>query len=280
MRNKNHKIQLQVVFGVLACVFWIVSPVQVDAALFALAGDSTVASNNGWGDALAGFLPPTHAVKNLGANGRSTKSFINEGRWQNTLNLEPDFVFIQFGHNDQKLDDRTRGTYAKDNPSSVIPGPLDLYRDNLRRMVDDVVGIGATPVLLTPVARRGTPSTSIQAQINTNNSLGSDDGFGNRFSLLDYTKAVKAVGVEKNVTVIDLNQLSLDHYIEMIGEGKDISSLGPTGDNTHFNAIGAKVIAQLVANSIPTVFVPEPSANCLSVVSLLVVSMLRIQKRS
>ena len=70
------------------------------AAEFALAGDSTVAPNDGnegWGDALADLLPPGHTVVNRGANGRSTKSYINEGRWQAVLGLEPDYVLIQFG---------------------------------------------------------------------------------------------------------------------------------------------------------------------------------------
>jgi lysophospholipase L1-like esterase len=265
--------------SILLFVCWFALPVQADETLFALAGDSTVASGNGWGDSLADFLPASITVNNQAANGRSTKSFINEGRWQTTLNLSPDYVFIQFGHNDQKLDDSSRGTYAVDDPANVSPGALDLYRGNLRRMVDDVVALGATPILVTPAARRATPYDSAQAQIDRNSSQGSSDSFGNHYSLLDYADAVKAVAAEKKVTVIDLNQLSLDLYSEMIGNGQDISTLGPAGDNTHFNATGAVAIAELVAKSIPAEFVPEPSAASLSMISLILLGTLRRHAR-
>ncbi|WP_218931974.1 GDSL-type esterase/lipase family protein [Adhaeretor mobilis] len=250
MQSENLKNRLLLGIGTFLCVLWISFPVRVDAAVIALAGDSTVASNNGWGDALSNFIPTTYTVNNQGINGRSTKSFINEGRWQNTLDLNSDYVFIQFGHNDQKLNNSSLGTYPDDNPTHVTPGPLDLYSGNLRSMVDDVVSSGATPILLTPVARRWTPYTSTQAQININNWLGATDGFGNQYSLLDYADAVKAVGIEKNVTVIDLNQLSLNLYIEMIGNGEDISTFGPPEDNTHFSAVGSLAIAGLVGESI------------------------------
>ena len=100
--------------------------------------------------ALGGFLQPEVTVHNHAMNGRSTKSFIDEGRWAKIAEelQAGDFVIIQFAHNDEKKEDPKRYT-----------DPATSFRDNLRRFIRETRAHGATPILATPVARRvSTPS--------------------------------------------------------------------------------------------------------------------------
>ena len=117
-----------------------------------LAGDSTMAHKlpekrpeTGWGEALPEFFNGNRVrFENHAQNGRSTRSFIEEKRWQAIVDKlkKGDYVFIQFGHNDE----------SKDKGDRYTP-PAD-YRRNLIRFVDDVREKKAIPVLLTPVMRR------------------------------------------------------------------------------------------------------------------------------
>src|SRR5215218_4702246 len=118
-----------------------------------IVGDSTAAQKlaskrpeTGWGESLQQYFDVDRVrVVNLAKNGRSTLSFRAEGRWDALLEeLKPgDYVFIQFGHNDEK----------SDNPSVYADARTD-YPRNLHRFAEEVRGKGAHPVLLTPVARR------------------------------------------------------------------------------------------------------------------------------
>ena len=117
-----------------------------------LIGDSTCATKElskqnperGWGQLFQPLFDGSVTIRNHAVNGRSTKSFRDEGRWQRVCDeLQPgDYVFIQFGHNDQKQADSTR--YASP----------EQYAANLRRYADETRARGAVPVLLTPVVRR------------------------------------------------------------------------------------------------------------------------------
>ena len=125
------------------------------AALFTihLMGDSTMAEKDlpkagaerGWGMMFPNFLDDQVKVVNYAQNGRSTKSFIDMGLWQQVYDaVQPgDYVFIEFGHND-----------AKENDPARYAAPWGAYQDNLRTFVDGVREKGGTPVLLTPIARR------------------------------------------------------------------------------------------------------------------------------
>ena len=117
-----------------------------------LAGDSTMADKKekdypetGWGQILPEFFNDYVTVYNYARNGRSSKSFIDEGLWDTILNhLQPgDYVFIQFGHNDQKFQDPRRYT-----------NPFTAYRQNLVRFILDSKKKEAHPVLLTSIVRR------------------------------------------------------------------------------------------------------------------------------
>lgn len=193
----------------------------------AMVGDSTMASYpnppkdrpdlHGWGQVFGGLFVDRVKILNHAASGRSTKSFMAENRWQKVLNVRPDYVFIQFGHNDQK--DKTLA-------------PDGGYREYLVRYVGEAKKAGIKPVLVTPVARRtfrdGQPATT----------------------LTPFADATKAVAKEKGVPVIDLHQLSLDLYGKLGDEGGSAFSPSST-DRTHFSKKGAEAIAGLVAAAIP-----------------------------
>jgi lysophospholipase L1-like esterase len=194
----------------------------------AMVGDSTMASYprppkdrpdlHGWGQVFGEFFTDRVVILNHAASGRSTKSFMAEKRWEKVLAEKPDFVFIQFGHNDQK-------------DKSLAPEAG--FREYLVRYIDEARKAGITPILVTPVARRtfdkdGRPTTS----------------------LTPFADATKEVAKEKGVAVIDLHQLSLDLYAKRGDEGS--AGFSPsTSDRTHFSKKGAKAIAALVAQQIP-----------------------------
>ena len=199
-----------------------------------LMGDSTMAEKDlpkagaerGWGMMFQNFLDQDVQVINYAQNGRSTKSFIDLGLWDKVYEaVKPgDYVFIQFGHNDAKESDPARYAAA-----------WGAYQDNLRRFVDGVREKGATPVLLTPVARRWFKENKLDRNCHG-----------------DYPAAMKAVAAEKDVTLLDVTTRSLD-WLEglgdeaskpffMISAGKD--------DNTHTVASGARKVTEMVCSLI------------------------------
>ena len=100
---------------------------------------------HGWGQVLGSFFNDDISIVNKAVNGRSSRSFLNEKRWDTIYKvLNPgDYVFIQFGHNDEKIADSTRYT----NPHTA-------YRYNLIRFVNDTRAKGAIPVLFSSIVRR------------------------------------------------------------------------------------------------------------------------------
>ncbi len=150
-----------------------------------MAGDSTMANKplespeRGWGQLFPLMFDETVRIDNRGANGRSTKTFILENRWQAIMDtIRPgDYVFIQFGHNDQ----------AKDKPERYTPP--DEYKANLIRFVQETRAKKAKPVLCTPVARR-----NFDAQGKVTNPHGV------------YPDLVKEVAAAYKVPMIDMFQ--------------------------------------------------------------------------
>lgn len=222
-------------------------PVLILAMAFALpekkkikvfmAGDSTMSIKDtkaypetGWGMPFVYFWDSTVSVVNRAKNGRSTKTFISEGLWKSIMDeaREGDYVFIQFGHNDEAKEKGER--YATP----------DTFRMNLTKFVKETREKGATPVLFTPVSRRKFDTTG--AAIETHK---------------EYSAYVKEVAAKENVLFIDLDTKSRELYQQM---GKGDSKLlflqlkpgehpnYPDGkdDNTHFTELGARLIAQLV----------------------------------
>lgn len=206
-----------------------------------LIGDSTMAvkqpekyPETGWGMELQQFFSDNAEVKNHAVNGRSTKSFIAEGRWQKVLDelKKGDYVFIQFGHNDQKSTDSTR--YAN---------PFTAYRANLARYINEARKKGACPILLTPVARR-----------NFNESGVLIDTHGN------YPEVMRMVAKDLNVPLIDLQALTEQLVISSGPEkSKELYLWVEAGDknypegkkdDTHFSPEGASAVAEMVVNEI------------------------------
>lgn len=212
-----------------------------------LAGDSTVSDKDpalperGWGQLLREWIVAPLKLDNRALNGRSTKSFIDEGRWKSLVDaLQPgDWVIIQFGHNDEKSNDPSR--YA---------APDGAYRDDLRRFVADVRAHGASPILATPVVRRHF----------------SDDGL--LFETHgEYPDAVRALAAAENVPLLDLEARTRDLVTRL---GPDASKAlfqhyepgqlarFPNGkhDDTHTCEIGARAFAALVVDEIRQLHLP------------------------
>jgi lysophospholipase L1-like esterase len=208
-----------------------------------LAGDSTMAQKaddkrpeTGWGEYLQSRFDDRQVkIENHAQNGRSTKSFINEGRWQAIVDKlrKGDYVFIEFGHNDEKLDKAEVGAAANGE-----------YRNNLIRFIKDVRARKAFPVLLTPVMRR---------RFNEKGEFFDTHG--------EYPDAVRKVAAEYKVPLIDMHRKS-EAVIKKLGveDSKKLFLIlkpkehpnYPDGieDNTHFSAFGAEQMARAAADGI------------------------------
>lgn len=187
-------------------------------------GDSTVQFNKidtypqtGMSQALERYTARDVVVRHHGKNGRSTKSFRDEGRFQPVLEgmQEGDFLFIQFGHNDEKQADPNR--YA---------APDGAYRENLRYYIRCAKEKGAYPVLITPIARR----------------LFDEQGVFKPGSHGAYPEAVRIVGQEEGVPVADLTAITESYLAELGDEPSKPLFVWPK-DNTHLKPEGAVKLA-------------------------------------
>ena len=210
-------------------------PVKKKINIF-IAGDSTASiketkayPETGWGMPFVYFWDSTVTVVNRAKNGRSTKSFIQEGLWKSITDeaQEGDYILIQFGHNDEVS---TKKTYTTETE----------FRNNLVQYVQESRNKKAIPVLITPVARRKFDSSG--------NIVGTHDV---------YAQIVRDVAKAEHVPLIDLDKKAQQLYQQM---GIETSKLlfnylepgqhpnYPEGkkDDTHFNELGARKIAELV----------------------------------
>jgi lysophospholipase L1-like esterase len=200
-----------------------VEPVTVPTVF--LLGDSTVTDQAAepaasWGQMLPAFFAPDIAIANHAESGETMKSFMTELRFAKVLELAKpgDWALIQFGHNDQKAN--WPQTYAAAETT---------YRDYLRAWIAEFRRRGVTPVLVSSPERRFWIATKI------------------RPTLSDYAAAVKAVGAELNVPVIDLNAMSMTFY-EALGPDRAPIAFNDNGkDATHHDNYGAWVLARCVA---------------------------------
>lgn len=207
-----------------------------------LIGDSTCANKNlekqnperGWGQLFRAFFDEGVVVENHALNGRSTKSFREEGRWEPIYSQmqEGDYVFIQFGHNDEKVDRPKVGS---------VP---EVFAENLRRYVRETREKGGIPVLLTPIARR---------HFTEEGQLKKTHG--------EYPDRVRQVAEEMGVVLLDMEPLT-EAWLKELGDEpsrpyfmwvkKGTSPLYPDGreDNTHLNVEGAHIISRMVAKEV------------------------------
>lgn len=204
-------------------------------------GDSTMATKDltglnperGWGHVLPGFLSNDIDVCNLSANGRSTKSFIDEGIWQQVLDsIRPgDYLFIEFGHNDEKPD-------AKRHTE-----PKTTFRWNIAMFAQAALDRGATPVILNSIPRRNFVDGVLT------------DTHG------DYRVAPREVADSMGVAFVDANTIIGDMIVEMgdsasaklwMHVAPNTVPLIPKGriDNTHLNVQGARAVCGLLIDAI------------------------------
>ncbi len=209
-----------------------------------LVGDSTMADKpdpperhpeRGWGQLLRSFVKEPQRVVNHAANGRSTRRFVDEGRWLHLLTQlqRGDFVLIQFGHNDQKDDDPRRYAAADTD-----------FKAYLRQFVTDVRARGATPLLATPVARRKFAADGTVVQ-----TLGA------------WPQALRDVAAETGVVLIDMNSLTSAHLQALGPEASKALFMWlqpgqwaafPQGrqDDTHYVESGARATAALAVQAL------------------------------
>jgi hypothetical protein len=190
-------------------------------------GDSTMATKNGYGDAICDWLKGSAECFNLAKNGRSSKSFREEGLWKQALekmNHNPQqlkqWVLIQFGHNDQP---------GKPGRSTDL---VTEYPHNLERYVMEARANGAYPILVTPLIRRSFKAGQHQ-----------DD-------LIEWAQSMKAVATKLEVPLIDLHAMSKQKVIEVGENHADQYAESPKGtpkfDRTHLGPLGACVFGAMV----------------------------------
>jgi lysophospholipase L1-like esterase len=204
-------------------------------------GDSTMQFNNinrypqtGWGQVLPMFLRDEVFVYDYAKNGRSTKSFIDEGRFSHVLSLmeKGDYLICQFGHNDEKLQDPLRGTH-----------PFDDFQKNFKYFYEEATKKGCHVIFLTSICRRNFENGHIK---DTHK---------------DYPKALLELSKELNVTCIDMNKITMDIYEELGEEAtkkfhmifdKGVYQNYPEGkdDSTHLRFDGAVMVCQAFRKAI------------------------------
>jgi lysophospholipase L1-like esterase len=218
------------------------------------AGDQT-----GWGQVLSQFLSADATVDNSLANGgRSSRSFYNEvGRWdvakQRLASAKaagtPTFVFIMFGHNDQKKVTDTDGpsylTFASQNPNGTVAGT---YYDYLERYIVEARELGGIPLLLTPFVREylsGEPPTvTLTGQHNITAAYTNE-----ATARGDYPAAMKAVAAKHDVPLVDITTWS-KALVEARAAAKTLDYIYIASDQTHVRNLGALLMAQEVVRAL------------------------------
>lgn len=211
-----------------------------------LVGDSTMADKpdpehnpeRGWGQVLPRYVDGTVTVRNHAVNGRSTRSFIAQGRWDSvrTRLRRGDYVFVEFGHNDEKVEDSTRYT-----------NPYTGYRRNLERFVAEARAAGARPVLFTPITRRS---------FNAHGVLVDTHGA--------YALVVRDVARDLDVPFVDLEALTEELVVRAGPEDSKALYVYTTAgqfpafpaarqDDTHLSPAGADSVARIAAAALRTV---------------------------
>ncbi|WP_373397074.1 rhamnogalacturonan acetylesterase [Algoriphagus halophilus] len=208
-----------------------------------MVGDSTMADKpyagsnpeKGWRQVFPLYFKEGIRFENHAKNGRSTKSFRDEGRWDVVMERlqEGDYVIIEFGHNDQKINSEDRYSFADST-----------YRDNLIRFIKDVRGKGGNPILATPISRRS---------------------FDEHGDLIDthgrYSEVVREFSEEYEVPLFDLHAKTVELLHQFgVEKSKELFlhyrsgdySAFPKGkeDNTHLSPTGAFKVCDLAVEEL------------------------------
>lgn len=206
-----------------------------------LIGDSTVSLYSstyyprmGWGQVFPSYFQSTIVISDKARSGRSSKSFYDEGAWTPiaTALKAGDYVFIQFGHNDEKSD------------PALHTDPYTTYQQYLSIYINDARAKGAIPILVTPVERNSWSNGTIKPTHG------------------DYPDAMRKLASAKGVPLIDLTAGSTAKYISLgqtyttwnvfmnLKAGQYPNYPNGNTDNTHFQENGANIIARLVVGAI------------------------------
>lgn len=209
-----------------------------------LAGNSTVVNQENepwasWGQMFPRFFDTHVAIANHAESGLSLGSFLSSNRLDKILAVAKpgDYLFIEFGHNDQK----DKGAHA---------GAFKSYSERLRHFVEAFRGVGGVPVIVTSTARRHF-----------------DDDGQLKHTLGDFPKAAKAVAAEMDVPLIDLNAMTREFYLALGVEGSKKALVHypahtfpnqttALSDNTHFNTYGAYEISKMVVQGVKDLKLP------------------------
>ena len=200
-----------------------------------LVGDSTTAPQGGWGPGFCAVMTKNVTCVDDALNGRSSKSFIDEGAWKKALAEHGDYYLIQFGHNDEKTD------------AARHTDPETTFAENIRRYIREARAQDAVPVVLSPLARRGFK-----------------DGKPSNEGLKLYANAARRVAAEEDVTFIDLLSLSTSllakgtqqdadrfdavGHADAKADGKTAGA--PALDRTHLNPVGQATFGRIVADNL------------------------------
>ncbi len=196
-----------------------------------LVGDSTMAPNTGYGNALCARVTPALDCWNLARGGRSTKSFRAEGLWDQLMaRMKAErpggaqWVLIQFGHNDQPGKPGRTTDLATEYPA------------NLARYVEDARAIGARPILVTPLTRRSFKGAQLDDQLQP------------------WSDAMRRVATDQKVPLLDLHALSMA-LVQKLGQAEsDLLAEAAPGerrfDRTHLGLRGACYFSEIVADEL------------------------------
>jgi len=236
---KYDRLRIGKIVLVLFCLVTVSFTLPTKKITIWMIGDSTMAKKEakafpetGWGMELGSFFNNTVTIEDRALNGRSTKSFINEGHWQPIIdNIQKgDYVLIEFGHNDEKIDKPATGT------------SINEFKANLTKYVLETRSKGGIPILLTPITRRTFKNGVLM------------DSHGN------YPAATIFMADSLKVPLIDMLAKSKkivgdlgDEASKQLYNYVDLGNVNyPNGkkDDTHFSPLGAKKMAQLAIEGI------------------------------
>lgn len=240
-----------VLSGLLSDVGTIVTQAAAEHTLW-LVGDSTVCEFNdllyypryGYGTQIGNYLDDTYEVRNLALSGTSSKSYLTQNNYNTLKNgiKEGDTLMIGFGHNDEKAEE---ARYTNPNGDWQTDGSFakSLY-DNYVKVAQDKK---AEVILCTPIVRRTDKETFSDDKLHITKDSGTYKGG-------DYPAAIRKLGADKNIAVVDLTELTKELYTKL-GPEETLylhswsSSNAATVDNTHLNLYGAQYVAWLFAKA-------------------------------
>jgi rhamnogalacturonan acetylesterase len=247
MMKKKYLLLLLIV-GVVCCSFVIL---QNKKPVFYIIGDSTVRNGDGtgkgqlwgWGSFMANYFDTSKiSVQNDAIGGRSSRTFLTEGRWDKILTTlkKGDYVIMQFGHNDSgPLDDTARargtikgtGTESKEiyNPITKKQETVYTYGWYMRKYIRDAKAKGAIPIVCSPIPRNDWKEGKV---------IRSSESYG---------KWAEEVPKEEGAYFIDLNNLVASKYEQL---GADAVKAFFPGDHTHTNKDGALINAQIIVDQL------------------------------